>query len=150
MLFCFLWINEFGSDFSIVPPMSYHVRTVNSISVSSFIYAPSNISKQGDVVGILILSFYKNNCFSFFFTLFIWLHWVFITAHRILVAACGIQLPDQGLNLGLQHQECRVLATEPPGKSLLILPLNKPGRVSVFLSVNGIVLIELIHAYQMR
>ena len=122
--------------------MSCHVRTVNSISISSFTYAPGNISKQGDVVGILILSFYKNNCFSFYYYFFlIWLHWVFITAHRILAAICGIQFPDQGLNLGLQLWECRVLATEPPRKFLLIPSLNKPGHISVFLSVNGIVLI---------
>ena len=42
--------------------------------------------------------------------LFIWLHWV-------LVAACGIWFPDQGLNLRLQHWELRVLTTGQPGKS---------------------------------
>ena len=35
----------------------------------------------------------------------------------LLIAACGIQLPDQGSNLSPQHWECRVLATGPPGKS---------------------------------
>ena len=35
-----------------------------------------------------------------------------------LVAACGIQFTNQGLNPGPLHWECRVLATGPPGKSL--------------------------------
>ena len=35
-----------------------------------------------------------------------------------LVEARGIQFPDQGLNLGPLHWEHRILATEPPGKSL--------------------------------
>ena len=38
-----------------------------------------------------------------------------------LVAACGIQFPDQGLNSGPLLWECRVLATGPPGKSLIFL-----------------------------
>ena len=44
--------------------------------------------------------------------------------------ACGIQFPDQGLNLGSLHWECGVLTTAPPGKSLkrfiirnLLMPL---------------------------
>ena len=47
--------------------------------------------------------------FFFKFYLFIWLLWV-------PVVACGIQLPDQGSNLGPLHWELRVLATGPPGK----------------------------------
>ena len=39
--------------------------------------------------------------------LFIWLRWVFV--------ACGIQFPDQGLNLGPLHWELGVLATGPQG-----------------------------------
>ena len=35
----------------------------------------------------------------------------------LIVAACGIQFPEQGSNLGLSHWEYRVLATGPPGKS---------------------------------
>ena len=42
--------------------------------------------------------------------LFIWLCW-------ILVAACGIEFPDQGSNPGPLHWECKVLATGLPGKS---------------------------------
>ena len=34
----------------------------------------------------------------------------------LLVLACGIQLPDQGLNLGPLHWEHPVLATGPLGK----------------------------------
>ena len=35
----------------------------------------------------------------------------------LLVAACGIQFPDQGLNPRPLHWEHRVLATGLPGKS---------------------------------
>ena len=35
----------------------------------------------------------------------------------LLVAACGIQFSDQGLNPGALHWEHRVLATGLPGKS---------------------------------
>ena len=38
-------------------------------------------------------------------------------ACELLVAACGIQFPDQGSNPGPLHWECGVLATGPPGKS---------------------------------
>ena len=48
--------------------------------------------------------------FNIYFYLFIWLHWV-------LVVACGIQFPEQGLNPGPLHWELRVLAT---GDYLLI------------------------------
>ena len=41
-----------------------------------------------------------------------------VVACELLVATCGIQLPDQGSNLGPLHWERRVLATGPPGKSL--------------------------------
>ena len=39
------------------------------------------------------------------------------TGSLIFTVTCESQFPDQGLNLGLQHQEHRVLATGPPGKS---------------------------------
>ena len=42
-----------------------------------------------------------------------------------LIVACGIWFPDQGLNLGPLHWECRVLATGSPGMSLLLLLFNK-------------------------
>ena len=35
--------------------------------------------------------------------------------------ACGIQLPDQGLNPGPLHWELRVSATGPAGKSVVLL-----------------------------
>ena len=38
-------------------------------------------------------------------------------ARELLVAACGIELPDQGSNPGPLHWERGVLATGPPGKS---------------------------------
>ena len=43
----------------------------------------------------------------------------YVAACELLVAARGIWFPDQGLNLGPQHEEHRVLATGPPGKSLI-------------------------------
>ena len=46
-----------------------------------------------------------------------------VVACKLLVAACGIQFPDQGLNLGQLHWECGVLATGLPGQSLF--PLSK-------------------------
>ena len=49
----------------------------------------------------------KKNC------LFIWLC-------QVLVAAHGIQFPDQGLNPSPLHWELGVLATGPPGKSLFL------------------------------
>ena len=33
---------------------------------------------------------------------------------------CGIEFPDQGVNLDPLHWECRVLATGPSGKSLAV------------------------------
>ena len=48
---------------------------------------------------------------------------VFLVACRtfscsdLFVVACGIQFPDQGLNLGPLHWEHGVLATGPPGKT---------------------------------
>ena len=66
--------------------------------------------------------------FFFFFCLFIWLCWVSVVAHWIspifvgaygIFAAQGIWFPDQGLSLGPLHWEHGVLATGPPGKSLV-------------------------------
>ena len=41
-----------------------------------------------------------------------------VEACELLVAACGIKFPDQGLNPGPLHWERRVLATGLSGKSL--------------------------------
>ena len=49
-----------------------------------------------------------------------------VVACGLLVEACGIQFPNQGSNLGPLHQEYGVLATGPPGKSILFLPLDFP------------------------
>ena len=58
-------------------------------------------------------------CLTFFYVyLFIWLQWVIVVAYELLAEACGIQFPDQALNLGPLHREHGVLATELPGKSL--------------------------------
>ena len=55
-------------------------------------------------------NFAVNPKLFFIFIVFIWLH-------QVLVAACEILFPDQGLNLGLLHWELRVLATGPREKS---------------------------------
>ena len=55
-------------------------------------------------------NFAVNPKLFFILILFIWLH-------QVLVAACEILFPDQGLNLGLLHWELRVLATGPREKS---------------------------------
>ena len=63
-------------------------------------------------------------CLSIYFYLFIWLSWVLVVACRIfelLVVACGIWFPEQGLNLDPLQWEHRVLATGPPGKSMCLL-----------------------------
>ena len=49
--------------------------------------------------------------------LFIWLCWVLVTVCELLIATCGIQFPDHGLNPSPLHWECRVLATGSQGKS---------------------------------
>ena len=45
--------------------------------------------------------------------------WVLVAACELLDVACGIQFPDKGSNPGPLYQEYRVLATEPPGKSIV-------------------------------
>ena len=54
-----------------------------------------------------------------YFHFFIWLCRILAAACELLVEACGIQFPDQGLNPGPPHWEHRVLATGLPGKSLI-------------------------------
>ena len=44
--------------------------------------------------------------------------------------ACGIEFPDQGLNLGPLHWELRVLTTGPPGKSLQLIIIWEWGLFS--------------------
>ena len=63
--------------------------------------------------------FEKLNIFPSFFLKKDLFH-LFILLHLVLVVAYEIYFPDQGLNLGSLHQECRVLATVLPGKSLNI------------------------------
>lgn len=63
--------------------------------------------------------------FKYFFSLSIWLHWVFVTACR--VSRCGVWdlfrcskwnlVPWPEMELGPLHRECGVSATRPPGKS---------------------------------
>ena len=56
--------------------------------------------------------FLKN---TYFFNLLLL---VLVEECKLLVAAYGIKFPDQGLNPGALHWECRVLASGPPEKSL--------------------------------
>ena len=58
------------------------------------------------MVGLLLLLFLMYP--------FVWLRWV-------LVAACEIEFPDQGWNLGPLHWEHKVLAIGPPVKSLNVI-----------------------------
>ena len=51
----------------------------------------------------------------------VWDLWFFIAACKLLVAACGIQFPDQGSNLCPLQREHGILATGPPGESHEIL-----------------------------
>ena len=45
---------------------------------------------------------------------------------KLLVAACGTQFPEQTSNPGSLYWGCRVLAPEPPGKSLGVTPASEP------------------------
>ena len=54
--------------------------------------------------------YYCPHFLNIYFYLCIWLH-------QVLVAACGIEFPDQGSNPGLLHWKQGALATGPPGKS---------------------------------
>ena len=44
-----------------------------------------------------------------------------------LVVVCGISVPNQRLNPGSLHWECRVLTTEPPGKSQEFISISSWG-----------------------
>ena len=61
-------------------------------------------------LSLLIISF-------LFFFLSLKHFYLFIWLCQVLVTACRITFPDQGLNPGSLHWKCRVLATGPPGKS---------------------------------
>ena len=50
--------------------------------------------------------------------IFIAMNRIFLVECRLLVLACRIQFPDQGLNLGSLRWKHRVLITGPPGNSL--------------------------------
>ena len=57
-----------------------------------------------------------------FFLKKIFIHWLYLvlgySMWNLLIAAYGIQFPDQGWNPGPLPWEYRILATGPPGKSL--------------------------------
>ena len=60
----------------------------------------------------------ENEIFIFKQHSFIWLHRVFVAACELIVVACGIPFPDQGLNPGPLHWEHKIFTTGPPEKSL--------------------------------
>ena len=66
----------------------------------------------------------------FFATQFIpFLKYLFVWLYQVLLAACEILFPDQGLNLGPLHWELRVLVTGPQEKSqpgLLLMDISNP------------------------
>ena len=109
LYFGFQLLLRFGISFSFTLP------EVGSLQI----YRSSNILVfTGSVFGAIWISI-----FILLFTLKIF-NWL----HLGLVAVCGISFPDQRLNLGPLHWECRVLATEPPGKSLSISTQQFGGR----------------------
>ena len=85
----------------------------------------------------------------------IWLHWVLVAASGVfllfffylplagsLVLAWDL-VPDQGLNPGPMHWECRVLATGPSGKSpsvifdvTIVIVLGVPQTAPVYKTVS--------------
>ena len=72
----------------------------------------------------LSLSFFNIYVFIYLFRLcqvLVVARGIFAAACKLLVAACGIQFPDQGLNLGPLHWERGVLLSGPPGKPLYYL-----------------------------
>ena len=70
------------------------------------------------------LTFTSIDSSFFFFSLFVWLHWVLVASYGILAEACRIYFPDQGSNLDPCIWEQRVLVTGSPGKSLVPLLLS--------------------------
>ena len=50
----------------------------------------------------------------------------------LLVVACGVYFPDQGLNPGRLHWELRVPTTGPPGKSFLFVVGLRVSNFSCF------------------
>ena len=71
----------------------------------------------------------KGNKATEFLNIFMYLHWIFTVAREVLnlpcstqdllVVACGIEFPDQGLNPCPLNWEYGVLPAGPPGKSVM-------------------------------
>ena len=95
----------------------------------------SNIIKHSRLKNIfpslyLGITIIPESLFSFFL-LFLHIYstyYLFIWLCQILVAACGIQFPYQGLNPGPLYWEHGVLATGPPGNSCFFLAEIVPWR----------------------
>ena len=72
--------------------------------------SPSNSAWTHLSHAVMLHHLFPSWCLSLIVYLFIWLL-------QVIVAACGIQFPDQGSNPGPSHWELGVLATRPPWKS---------------------------------
>ena len=62
---------------------------------------------------------------------------LFMWLQQILVAACGIQFPDQGSNPDPLHWEQGVLATGPPGKSQTSSRMSKHHNIRKILNIDN-------------
>ena len=106
------------SENQVFPMLS--MDTPNCLPKTESDSQPGNLLLLSDVSRTLRFFFLNNICL-FDCARSQWQHvhlWSLVVACELLIfVACGIQLPDQELNLGSLHRECGVLATGPPGKS---------------------------------
>ena len=76
--------------------------------------------------------------------------YLFIWLQQVSVAACMIQFPDQGWNLGPLHWEHKVLAIGPPGKSpqIFLSCLQKNLHLHKHLYLDAMYLKYLLFKYE--
>ena len=89
---------------------------------------PQSFAAGQDNIQTLPETFLDSEFYFFFYVIFISLYFWLCC---VLVAACGIQFPDQGLNSGPLHWECRVPVTGSPGKSHRIKALLNFERIII-------------------
>ena len=97
---------------------SHHTASPPPLGPLQFLYCltPAQTSRSTSKASFptsLLMWFYILFFKKKYLFLIIWLH-------RVLVVACGIQFPDQGSNPAPLYWEHRVLATGPPGNSLVL------------------------------
>ena len=93
----------------------FHIRLYTTWGYFAYHSAPTQCLKHKCLLYNVILFFLFVN--FIFLCLFTWLHWVLVVAPGLSVASCGIQFPNQGLNPGPLHWECRDTTTGLPGMS---------------------------------